>query len=90
MPANFLHQAQSSGGPPPPSFPPLSRHGPEASSGSGTNPSSVPAATSGRDNLLGDIRNFGTTLRLKVRHMFFLSIIIPIFIDFSNDGDNQR
>ncbi|CAF1622746.1 unnamed protein product, partial [Adineta ricciae] len=64
MPANFMNQTPGSSGgipapPPPPPPPPPSSGG--SSSASRNPPPSIPAAASGRDDLMSAIRNFGSS-----------------------------
>ncbi|CAF2407083.1 unnamed protein product [Rotaria sp. Silwood2] len=66
MPANLMNQNQSSGGPPPPPPPPPPPMNSSPSSGSATNSSGEQSGGAARDNLLDDIRKFGTN-RLKQR-----------------------
>ncbi|CAF1010902.1 unnamed protein product [Rotaria sp. Silwood1] len=66
MPASFMNPNQSSGGGPPPPPPPPPPMNSSSSSGSIANSPVVPGVSATRDNLLDDIRNFGTN-RLKSR-----------------------
>jgi len=87
MPHNFMNQSQSSGGPPPPPPPP-----PPAqilSSGPATNQPSMPAAGGGRDGLLDDIRNFGTS-KLKVCEIICFQSSLFLLLFFSNDQNDHH
>jgi len=84
MPNHFMNQSQSSGGPPPP--PPPPPPAPVLSSGPATN---QPAVGGGRDHLLDDIRNFGTS-KLKVCEIICFQSSLFLLLFFSNDQNDHH
>jgi hypothetical protein len=80
MPTHFMNQSQGFGGPPPP--PPAQ----VLSSGPATN---QPAVGGGRDNLLQDIRDIGTS-KLKVCQIICLRLSLLLLLHFSNDQNDHH
>lgn len=91
MPPSFTQSATSGGGPPPPPPPPPPPGPfPILPPGASKTTSSVPAITPARDNLLDDIRNFGSTVKLKVCSMICYFFVFIRCLIVSNDKNAQH